>query len=152
MKINDYYESMKDQIKDVLEKEGMVKLDDFFLEPIFPFSVDVEDVPMSHKYQKGPLIKLRIPFLKDIIGVESFSFTPIVMSHGDFSMAVEDSAGFDIIIDLTKDWPSNAGGAIVYGDQIIPASFNSLTIVKKGVSYFQYCNHYATKRVFLIAR
>jgi len=149
MKIN--YDSSK-EIKEVLEKEGMVKLDQFFQEPYFHFSVELEDVPMSHKYKTGKPIQLHIPFLKDLVGKEDFSFVPIVMEHTDFSMAVEDSDGYDIIIDMTKDWPPKAGGAIVYGDQIIPPAFNSLTIVKKGVSYFQYCNHYATKRVFLISR
>ena len=152
MKINEFYESKKEDIKAVLEKEGVVKLEEFFEEPSFEFELKRDSVFMKHKYQKGTPIELKIPFLKHIIGKDDFSFTPIVMTHGDFSMATEDSDGFDVIIDMTEDWPENAGGAIVYGDQAIKPSFNSLIIMKKGMFYFQYCNHNAENRVFLIAR
>jgi tRNA-binding EMAP/Myf-like protein len=67
--------------------------------------------------------------------------------------------GYDIIIDISDDFPENAGADIVYAKNKetveIPASQNTLIVVKideNTRSFLKYANHYAKdkRRNFLV--
>ena len=84
----------------------------------------------------------------------------MLFSWKDYTL-LHDTAHFegvyDIIFDMTHAWPSNTGGSLIYSNgqgenrTILPQK-NALYIVqrKKFMRYIEYCNHYATQRLFCL--
>ena len=83
----------------------------------------------------------------------------IELNHQDYSLLHDEenhkektNHRFDLIIDLSDNWPDEAGGKIVYtksdGEALfVPASTNTLTLVSRAGfgRYIEYCNHKAKK-------
>lgn len=97
------------------------------------------------------------------ITLKSNKWKLVRMTWKEYSMILDIQKlrnGHDVIVDVTDDFPQNAGGDIVYtigGKETveIPASSNTLVVVKitkNTRSFLKYANHYAKvkNRYFLI--
>jgi len=126
--------------------------------------------PLEYRYgiaslKLPQLTKSLSKFLKPIFGIElkEESWKLVSLTWKEYSMILDSyksRVGFDVIVDVSDDFPDNAGADIVYttgGEETveIPASSNTLIIVKIGDktrSFLRYANHYAKdkKRNFLV--
>jgi len=104
-----------------------------------------------------------INLLRQICGrqVEIIATRMYRYGHRDYKIISDDqeSASYDIIIDLTPDWDDELGGFVAYTDgegnfYRLGTTFGSVTLVESRDhhDYVKYVNHYANelKRYFII--
>lgn len=132
--------------------------------------------PLERKYNRGVIPKQLITIVeskeckdllaviigKPILRIEGYIYQFQWRDYTIISDEAENEPGIDLFIDLTDDWPEQAGGALIYVDGTgdytkIPLQGNLLAVThqKQGIQKFvKYVNHFAEdkKRYFILAR
>tara|TARA_Y100000310_G_scaffold345531_1_gene466137 strand:+ start:53593 stop:54111 length:519 start_codon:yes stop_codon:yes gene_type:complete len=155
--INKSYLDNVEEVKKVLERDGIVILKDFFekkyyeklKEEVLNLNFSEDKKPLMHSYLKGGFelpMKVR-DYFENLIDDKLKKVSAFRLVWKDYTL-MHDSAKrdrkFEIVIDLTDDWNQDAGGQVCYDskDVVIPVTGNSVTIVKGDVvRYVKYVNN-----------
>ncbi len=159
MKINNIYNNkgVQKQIKNILEKEGSIQLQDFLKElPKLKINFKKEYKPQSHSYKISNYnlskeIKL---FIENITGKKISSSNIFEFKHKDYTLLNDKNSEkkvYKIILELTENWKEEFGGFtsfIKYNKELfrINPIYNSLAIVKTNKemkSFVKYINNKA---------
>jgi len=163
-KINPAYnqEAVQQKLREHLEsQEGIktVQCQSFLLEVNQPntskFKHNID--PLHHNYREATITNSEEiqSFVESITkkNLKCITKKSIAMTWKEYQIIDDhhdNASKIDVILDITDNWPENAGGTVAYVDgdgnyHTVPTTYNALTVIIRESTtkrFLQYVNHY----------
>lgn len=166
--INEGYAPLKTQIKERLDDEGVVLLEQFLMSPtvLFEKLISLPHTrsfhPLTHSWSTlcgEELDSLLLPIRKWLFELtsEKFHAELLVFKKGDYSLLndeVPGESGIVAFLEVTPEWDPAWGGYFALGTQVMPLPPAAILIASLDDArwFIKKLNHYAKEKVFIVLR